>query len=118
MPLLKWFDEMEWEDTPRGYYLTDVKQKTIWKNEETGATVALVKYPPGVADKLHTHPEANQIFFPLSGEVEERDGVVRSLDAKGVSIQFKGEKHGRTNFTKETIVLVYWDGPPKPEVVE
>ena len=118
MPEMKWFDKMEWEDTPRGYYLTDVKQKTIYIDEKTGATLALIKYPPGVADKLHTHPEANQFFFPLSGEVEMKDGSMFIPKADGVQIQFKGEKHGRTNFTKETIVYVYWDGSPKPEVVE
>ena len=30
----------------------------------------------------------------------------------------KGCKHGATNFTKESIVLFFWDGPPKPKVEE
>ena len=53
------FNEIEWEDTPRGYYLTDVKQKVLWEDPKTGATLALVKFPKGVADKIHSHPEAN-----------------------------------------------------------
>ena len=117
MPEMKWFDKMEWEDPPRGYYLTDVKQKTIYTDPDTGATIALLKYPPGVADYRHTHPQANQFFFPLSGQVERGDGLM-DLNGSVVSIQYKGEEHGRTNFTKETFVLVYWDGSPKPEVVE
>jgi len=57
------FEDLEWEDPPRGYYLTDVKQKTLWKDEKSGATLALIKFPEGVADKIHSHPEANQIVI-------------------------------------------------------
>ena len=117
MPI-KWLEELEWEDPPRGYYLSNVKQKLLWKNEETGATWVLMKFPKGVADKLHTHPEANQFFFPLSGEVEMEDGRILELKGNLTSIELKGQKHGRTNFTKETIALHFWDGPPKPKVVE
>jgi hypothetical protein len=112
------FTQMEWEDPPRGYYLTDVKQKTLWVNEETGATWALVRFPPGVADKRHTHPKANQLTLPLRGEIEMPDGSLFRCNGQGVIIFEKGEPHGRTNFPKETVVLFYWDGPPEPEVVE
>ncbi len=30
----------------------------------------------------------------------------------------KDGKHGATNFTKESIVLFFWDGPPKPKIHE
>lgn len=106
---------IEWEDPPRGYYLTDVKQKVLWKDEKTGAMMALVKFPVGVADKIHSHPEANQFFFPLSGEAEISEGSKTSLE--GVLFYCpKGEKHGATNFTKECIALFYWDGPPNSEI--
>lgn len=98
-------------------YLTDVKHKTLWVNEETGVTWALVKFPPRVADKLHTHPKANQLVLPLSGEVEMPDGSLLQRKGQGVVIFEKGEPHGRTNVTKETL-LFYWDGPREPEVVE
>jgi quercetin dioxygenase-like cupin family protein len=117
MPI-RWIDELKWEDPPRGYYLADVKQKLLWKDEETGATWAMIKFPEGIADKRHTHPEANQYSFFLRGEVERGDNNVIELNGKVASIQEKGNPHGRTNFTKETIALFFWDGPPKPEVVE
>jgi len=50
-------NRLEWESAPRGYYLTDVKQKVLWRDERTGATVALVKFPVGLADKVHSHPK-------------------------------------------------------------
>ena len=54
--------KLEWEDPPRGYYITDVKQKVLWENLETGAMMALVKFPNGVADEIHSHPHANQFI--------------------------------------------------------
>jgi len=109
--------ELKWEDPPRGYYLTDVKQKVLWEDEDTGATMALIKFPEGISDKIHSHPEANQYCLGLSGEAMLTAGKVTSLE--GVFVYFrKGEKHGATNWTKEGIVLFYWDGPPRPEIEE
>jgi hypothetical protein len=108
MPKMINFDEIEWKDPPRGYYLTDVKQKTLWVNEETGATWVLMKWPPGVLDKIHTHPKANQLVYPVTG-----------VNAgKMVSLTKKGEPHGGSEIKEEMIVLFYWDGPPDPELVE
>jgi hypothetical protein len=102
------FDEIEWKDPPRGYYLTDVKQKTLWVNEETGAILALMKFPGGPVDKIHTHPNANQIVHPLTGP----------MGGKGVGITVKGEPHGGAEVNEETILLFFWDGPPDSELVE
>jgi hypothetical protein len=118
MPILKMFDSVEWEDAPRGYYLTDVKQKTLWIDEKTGATLALLKFPVGIADRIHTHPEANQICIGMSGEAEMANGALAELNPNGAFIFPKGEAHGATKFTKEGIILFYWDGSPKPEVVK
>jgi hypothetical protein len=118
MPIIHLLDKMEWEDPPRGYYLTDVKQKTLHIDVETGATWALLRFPPGVADKMHTHPEAKQLCFLLSGELEEPNGSLLKASGDVASVFEKGEPHGRTNFTKETLILFYWDGSPDPDVVE
>jgi 2,4'-dihydroxyacetophenone dioxygenase len=108
---------LEWEEPPRGYYLTNVKQKVLWEDEKTGAMVALVRFPVGVADKVHAHPEANQFFYGLSGEIEQGDGSKAPIE--GVFIHFsKGEKHGATKFSEEATVLFYWDGPTKPQIDE
>jgi len=117
MPTNLSFDEVEWKPAPRGYYLTDVQQKTLWVNKETGATIVLVKFPPGIADKLHTHPNANQIALGLSGARNTPKGVIIP-NGTSLNITAKGEVHGQGDFAEETIALFYWDGSPKPEVVE
>jgi len=69
-------NQLEWEDPPRGYYLTDVKQKLLWNDDETGASWVLMKFPVGVLDKRHCHPDANQFAFVLEGEAERPDGSI------------------------------------------
>jgi oxalate decarboxylase/phosphoglucose isomerase-like protein (cupin superfamily) len=87
-------------------------------DEKTGATLALLKFPVGIADEIHNHPNANQVCVGISGEAEMQDGSLAELSQKSVFVFPKGEKHGATNFTKEGIILSYWDGSPEPEVVE
>jgi len=52
MPERKFPDEMEWTTPPRNYYLSDVKEKVLYVNPDTGAKIALVKAPVGIMDKL------------------------------------------------------------------
>jgi hypothetical protein len=108
MPKRIMFEDLEWKDPPRGYYISDVKQKTIWVDEESGAQWVLMKWPPGLLDHKHTHPKANQLVVPLSGPNV----------GKGVSVTKKGEPHGETVVPEEMLVLFFWDGPPDPERVE
>jgi len=94
-----------------------VKQKVLWEDKETGATMALVRFPVGVADKIHSHPEANQFCWALGGEWMTPDRV--RIGLKDVLFFFpRGERHGATEFTEETTFLFYWDGPPAPQVGE
>jgi hypothetical protein len=118
-PMFKFlsFKDIEWKDAPRVYYLTNVKQHTLWEDKNTGATLALIKFPKGVADKMHSHPEATQITIGLSGEAELPSGIMPMVPNM-VATARKGGKHGATNFTKESILLFFWDGPPKPQVHE
>ena len=111
------FKDIDWKDAPRGYYLTDVKQHTLWEDKKTGATLALVKFPMGVADKIHAHTEANQIVIGLSGEVTMPNGPMPLLSNIVITTS-KGAKHGATPIIKESISLFFWDGPPKPKVGE
>lgn len=104
-------NDLEWERPLRGYYLTDVRQKVLWRDEESGATVTLIKFPVGLADKVHSHPKANQMVYGLKGETEDEMGKSSSLTGS-FTFTPKGVEHGATKFTKESILLFFWDGPP------
>ena len=83
------------------------------------AFLYLVKFPKGVADKIHSHPEATQITIGLSGMVKmspEADPM--KVEPNMVVTAGKGGKHGATDFTEESIVLFFWDGSPIPLVHE
>ena len=104
---------LPWEEPPRGYYLTAVKQKVLWEDKETGATTVLLRFPPGVADKVHSHPAANQHVYGIRGEIEGEDGERSRIE--GIYAHFpKGEEHGGSKFTEESVFLFHWDGSPTP----
>jgi len=79
--------------------------------------MALVKFPPGVADKYHSHPKANQFIFGLSGRIEAPNGTTISTEGIFAHCQ-SGEKHGATKISEESVLLFYWDGPPTPQIDE
>jgi quercetin dioxygenase-like cupin family protein len=106
MPEYKFPDQMEWTDPPRNYYLSDVKEKVLHHNPETGFKIALVKAPVGIMDKMHKHSEANQFTLVLTGDKKWTFGFTP-----------KGEVHGGSEL-KEVVGLFIWDGSPRPEVVE
>jgi len=80
--------------------------------------LVLIKFPERVVDKIHSHPEANQMVIGLSGETEMPDGTIATLTPTSVFYFDKGEKHGASRITKECITLFFWDGPPRPEIEE
>jgi hypothetical protein len=106
--------EVEWEDPPEGFYLTDVKIKVLWKNEETGAQFMLVKIPAGDNyEHQHTHGSGQWSLW-LRGEVEFPDGRRRSIaDGDwGFGYQPKNTKHGTPEglkIIKEIIGYQYFD---------
>jgi hypothetical protein len=110
--------DVQWEDPPTGDFLTDVKISVLWQDEETGAHFRLIKFPQGgVWEFPHVHPEANQVNFGLSGEIELPDGRRMSIGEGKYSFRYfpKGQKHGPEKdwkVVKDAIALQYLDGPP------
>jgi hypothetical protein len=110
--------DVHWTPFPEGWFLTDVKYHVLWKNNDTGATFMLVKIPVGgVFEFPHTHPRANQMGFPLSGEAEREDGgkTIFGEGKHNFSYRTKGTTHGPPStlkITKEIILFSYYDGPP------
>jgi hypothetical protein len=112
-------EEVKWETFPEGWYLTDVQYHVLWKNENTGAMFILIKIPVGGTHELHhTHPQAGQMGFGLSGSLV-RNGRLITAGEGNYTFGYppKGTSHGppvgsKTEITNEIIILQYFDGPP------
>jgi quercetin dioxygenase-like cupin family protein len=80
----------------------------LHKNEATGGVTVLRKFHAGVTVPAHTHPQANEFVYVLSGEWEEA-GVAYTTGAFFFAPQ--GERHGPHVARTEVISLTTFDGP-------
>ena len=102
------------EDIPwREKSLKGVYEKMLWRNEETGASIALIKYRKGAGiPEPHLHA-SNQFMFCLEGRYEyTATGVV--LTPGCFYCNLKGNVHGPAVAHVETIVVEVYDGPHYP----
>ena len=102
---------MEW----RPKSLVGVFEKMLWRDEATGASIALIKFARGASiPKPHSHA-SNQFMFCLSGKYEyTRTGV--TLLPGVFYCNTRGNVHGPTLAHEETVVLEIYDGPHYPQV--
>jgi len=85
-----------------------VELLVLHKNPETGGVAVLRKFTEGSTIPAHTHPDANESVYILSGEWEE-SGVTY-----GPGTFFfapKGQKHGPHRAITEVVSLTTFDGP-------
>lgn len=85
-----------------------VELKILHRNEQTGGLVVLRRFKEGVTVPAHTHKEANEFAFVLSGQwVEEGFAYPEG------SFFFapRGEKHGPHFAQTEVLSLTLFDGP-------
>ena len=94
--------------------LKGVHEKMLWRNEETGASIALIKFDQGAGIPRPHYHASNQFMFCLRGRYE--------YTATGVTLRPgcfycnpKGHVHGPTIAHEETIVLEVYDGPHYPQ---
>src|SRR5215467_2751584 len=94
--------------------LKGIFEKMLWRNEETGASIALIKFAKGAGiPEPHRHA-ANQFMFCLSGRYEYTGtGVV--LTAGSFYCNPRGNVHGPAVAHEETVVVEIYDGPHYPE---
>ncbi len=94
--------------------LAGLHEKLLWRDDATGASIALVKFDPGAGiPEPHRHA-SNPFMFCLQGKYEyTATGVV--LTAGSFYGNPKGQVHGPTLAHEETIVLEIYDGPHYPE---
>ena len=94
--------------------LKGVHEKMLWRNEETGASIALIRFDEGAGiPQPHFH-SSNQFMFCLKGRYEyTASGVV--LTAGSFYCNPKGNVHGPAVAREETVVVEIYDGPHYPE---
>jgi quercetin dioxygenase-like cupin family protein len=85
-----------------------VELLVLHRNEATGGVTVLRKFKAGVTVPAHTHPEANESAYVLSGEWEE-SGV--TYTAGTFFFAQKGVRHGPHVARSEVISLTVFDGP-------
>ncbi len=103
-------DSMPW----RAKSLKGVHEKMLWRNEETGASIALIKFEKGCgipAPHLHA---ANQFMICLSGRYEYTSTQV-VLTAGSFYCNPKGNVHGPAIAHEDTVVIEMYDGPHYPQ---
>ena len=94
--------------------LKGISEKMLWRDETTGASIALIKFAQG-AGIPHPHFHAsNQFMFCLKGRYEYTATGV-TLTAGSFYCNPKGNVHGPAIARAETVVLEIYDGPHYPE---
>jgi quercetin dioxygenase-like cupin family protein len=104
-------DRMEWREKS----LPGVSEKLLFRDEETGASIALIRFAKGTGiPKPHSHA-SNQSMYCLSGKYE--------YTATGLTLvpgtfycNVKGNVHGPTYAHEDTIVVEIYDGPHYPQM--
>jgi quercetin dioxygenase-like cupin family protein len=102
--------EMPW----RAKSLAGVHEKMLWRDEATGASIALIRFDKGASIPTpHLHA-SNQFMFCLQGHYEYTSTGV-TLRPGSFYCNPKGNVHGPTLAHEETIVVEIYDGPHYPE---
>ena len=85
-----------------------VELMVLHQHERTGGVVVLRKFKAGHTIPAHTHPNANECAYVLSGDWEE-SGVTYAAGA--LFYAPKGTRHGPHVAKTEVISLTIFDGP-------
>lgn len=87
---------------------------------ETGASSTIVidhPVPPGYGVPLHVHPDEDEAFFILEGELTLLDGHGETKAEPGALVRLpRGIPHGFRNDTKNTARMLVLCGPQAAEM--
>jgi quercetin dioxygenase-like cupin family protein len=102
--------EMPWREKS----LKGIHEKMLWRNEETGASIALIRFDRGAGiPEPHLHA-SNQFMFCLSGRYEYT-ATGTMLTAGSFYCNPKGNVHGPAVAHEDTVVIEIYDGPHYPQ---
>ena len=102
-------DMMPWREKS----LKGISEKMLWRNEETGASIALIKIDKGAGIPQPHYHASNQFMFCLRGHYEYTSTGV-ALKAGSFYCNPKGNVHGPAIAREETVVVEIYDGPHYP----
>lgn len=99
------FKDEEWIDFPDYGF----RQYFLWKNPDTGASIALLEYEKGgCIPTKHIHA-SNQFMYCLSGDYEYVDVGLR-LKAGSFYMNPKDNPHGPTLAHEKSVLIEIYDG--------
>jgi len=96
--------DKQWQPGP----YEGVELMVLHKNPATGGVTVLRKFKAGYTIPAHTHPDANEWAYILSGEWEESH---QSYTTGTLFFAPKGVCHGPPIARPEVISLTIFDGP-------
>ena len=102
-------NDLDWVDKT----LAGLSHKALWRNEDTGASISLVRFQQGAGiPSRHSHA-SNQFMFCLSGRYTYVPTGI-TLTPGSFYWNPKGSLHGPTLAEEESVLLEVYDGPHYP----
>src|SRR3954470_13649565 len=90
--------------------LKGISEKMLWRDEATGASIALIKFDKGAGIPQPHYHASNHVMFCLSGKYEYTSTKV-TLTPGTLYCNPKGNVHGPAIAHEETVVVEMYDGP-------
>jgi 2,4'-dihydroxyacetophenone dioxygenase len=102
----KELDPAKWIDFPDYGF----RQYFLWKNLETGASIALLEYKKGGRIPVKHSHASNQFMYCLEGDYEYTDTGLR-LRPGSFYMNPKDHPHGPTVAHERSVLIEIYDGP-------
>lgn len=99
-------DPAKWLDFPEYGF----RQYFLWKNTDTGASIALLDYQKGGRIPVKHSHASNQFMYCLEGDYEYTDSKLR-LTAGSFYMNPKDHPHGPTIAHARSLLIEIYDGP-------
>lgn len=99
-------DPAKWIDFPEYGF----RQYFLWKNAQTGASIALLEYQPGGRIPVKHSHASNQFMYCLEGDYEYTDSGLR-LRPGSFYMNPKDHPHGPTLAHAKSVLIEIYDGP-------
>ncbi|MFE4196997.1 cupin domain-containing protein [Paenarthrobacter sp. NPDC056912] len=101
--------DLEWLDKT----LAGLSHKPLWRNEETGASISLVRFTKGSGIPLRHSHASNQFMFCIAGRYTYTSTKL-TLTPGSFYWNPKGCLHGPTLAEEDSVLLEFYDGPHYP----